>query len=63
MQKLWRGLYYAMWMSDKTPIQQELAHNLAKLVHAFSSSEMVFVFQRAFWSILQREWQGLDRLR
>ena len=29
--KLWKGLFYCMWMSDKTPVQQELAAMLASL--------------------------------
>lgn len=34
--KLWKGLFYCMWMSDTMPIQQELAKKMAKLTQVFS---------------------------
>ena len=40
LQKLWKGLFYCFWMSDKPLIQQRLANDLANLVlvHPSSSS-------------------------
>lgn len=35
MMKLWKGLFYAFWMSDKPPVQEELAIALSKMVQAF----------------------------
>ncbi|SPO30115.1 related to RRP1 - involved in processing rRNA precursor species to mature rRNAs [Ustilago trichophora] len=32
LQKLWKGLFYCFWMSDKPLIQQRLANDLANLV-------------------------------
>ena len=29
--KLWKGLWYCMWMSDKAPVQQELARTYVLL--------------------------------
>ena len=37
--KLWRGLFYCMWMSDKPLVQEELARKLASLVQCFRSDE------------------------
>lgn len=33
--KIWKGLFYCMWMSDKAPVQQELAAAMSKLVWCF----------------------------
>jgi hypothetical protein len=30
--KLWKSLYYCYWMSDKGPVQQDLADKLAKVM-------------------------------
>ena len=35
MMKLWKGKFYAFWMSDKPPVQEELAIALSKMVQAF----------------------------
>ena len=32
LRKVWKGLYFCFWHSDKTPVQQELAERLSKLV-------------------------------
>ncbi|KAJ1019323.1 hypothetical protein NDA13_006240 [Ustilago tritici] len=38
LQKLWKGLFYCFWMSDKPLIQQRLANDLAQLVLVHPSS-------------------------
>jgi len=63
MLKIWKGLFYCMWFSDKPLVQQELAERLALLLHSFKSTESVFLFVEAFYETIQREWAGLDRLR
>jgi hypothetical protein len=35
--KLWKALFYNFWMSDKVPVQQELAAKLANLVRAVAA--------------------------
>lgn len=62
LMKVWKGLYYCMWMSDKAPIQEELAQSLANMVHLGSWKEGV-AFVRAFYATMCREWRGIDRLR
>ena len=32
MMKLWKGLFYTFWMSDKPDVQEELAISLSKMV-------------------------------
>jgi len=60
--KLWKGLYYCMWMSDKALIQQRLASELAGLIEILRA-ENVIPFLDAFWKTMAREWSGIDALR
>ncbi|OCL05110.1 nucleolar [Glonium stellatum] len=60
--KLWKGLFYCMWMSDKPLIQQRLAVDLAALVDLLHA-EVVLPFLDAFWKTMAREWNGIDVLR
>ncbi|KAE9968491.1 hypothetical protein BLS_005843 [Venturia inaequalis] len=60
--KLWKGLYYCMWMSDKPRNQQQLARDLASLVDDLPK-EVVVPFLDAFWKTMSREWGGIDVLR
>jgi ribosomal RNA-processing protein 1 len=30
--RLWKGLYYCYWMSDKPLVQEELADNIASII-------------------------------
>lgn len=61
--KLWKALFYCMWMSDKRPVQMELARNLARLVHTIPSRREALAFVRSFFRTMRREWHGLDGLR
>jgi len=61
--KLWKGLFYCLWMADKIPVQEELAANLAELLTSFRRSSSSLRFFRAFCLTMRREWPGLDRLR
>ncbi|KNC99291.1 uncharacterized protein SPPG_05545 [Spizellomyces punctatus DAOM BR117] len=60
--KLWKGLFYSFWMSDKPLIQQHLADKLASLaLHLPQSTVLRYI--RAFWTIIVADWHGIDRLR
>ncbi|XP_028623769.1 ribosomal RNA processing protein 1 homolog A [Grammomys surdaster] len=61
--KVWKGLFYCMWMQDKPLQQEELGTTIAQLVHAFQTMEAQHLFLRAFWQTMIREWVGIDRLR
>lgn len=39
MMKLWKGLFYTFWMSDKPLVQEELAIVLSEMVHKNSRFE------------------------
>uniref|UniRef100_A0A914VSN6 Uncharacterized protein n=1 Tax=Plectus sambesii TaxID=2011161 RepID=A0A914VSN6_9BILA len=61
--KLWKGLYYCMWMQDKMLIQEELADNMALLINHLGSDDQVFLFTETFFITMGREWHGIDRWR
>ncbi|POM71325.1 Ribosomal RNA processing protein 1 [Phytophthora palmivora] len=61
--KLWKALFYCMWMSDKRPVQEELSSNLAGLVHRIPDSTLALEFVHSFFRTMHREWHGLDGLR
>ncbi|KAM9317495.1 ribosomal RNA processing protein 1 homolog A [Gastrophryne carolinensis] len=61
--KVWKGLFYCLWMQDKPLLQEELALSIARLLQSLQSGESRSLFLRAFWQTLNREWNGIDRLR
>jgi hypothetical protein len=50
-------------MSDKVPVQQELAANLANLLLAPMPRDRSLLLLHAFLLTLQREWTSIDQLR
>ncbi|KAJ6604828.1 nucleolar protein,Nop52-domain-containing protein [Mycena vulgaris] len=63
MDKLWKGIFYCFWMSDKPLVQQALATDLAELLLTITSLPSSLSFLRGFWETTVREWNGIDRLR
>eukprot|EP01025_Chloroclados_australasicus_P057100 TRINITY_DN7106_c1_g1_i4.p1 TRINITY_DN7106_c1_g1~~TRINITY_DN7106_c1_g1_i4.p1 ORF type:complete len:631 (-),score=96.11 TRINITY_DN7106_c1_g1_i4:312-2129(-) len=64
MHKLWKGLFYCYWHSDKPVMQAELADRLSKVFQELSTHpETQFKFFTSFCFILRREWFGIDALR
>ncbi|KAF3766734.1 hypothetical protein M406DRAFT_337681 [Cryphonectria parasitica EP155] len=61
--KLWKGLFYALWMCDRPLPQQQLCRDLAELVWILPE-EAVAPWLRGFWATMAREWTtGIDVLR
>jgi len=62
--KLWKGLFYCFWLSDRPRPQQALANTLSSslLLQALAPSTAI-TFYRAFWETMAREWNGVDALR
>ncbi|CAM9684140.1 unnamed protein product, partial [Choristocarpus tenellus] len=59
--KIWRGLWYCMFMCDKAHIQLDLANNLAGLLHLFREDKVEGVrFLQAFCITMQRDWGVID---
>ncbi|KAL8278830.1 hypothetical protein RQP46_008701 [Phenoliferia psychrophenolica] len=76
MAKLWKGVFYCFWMSDKPLVQQALANDLALLTLAVRPKvkagrptgrvarvKSALSYLQGFWDAIVREWSGLDRLR
>ncbi|NWI45827.1 RRP1B protein, partial [Picathartes gymnocephalus] len=61
--KIWKGLFYCMWMQDKPLLQEELAANISQLIHMFQNTEARHLFIQTFWQTMNREWNGIDNLR
>ncbi|GAX73957.1 hypothetical protein CEUSTIGMA_g1407.t1 [Chlamydomonas eustigma] len=62
MMKIWKGLFYAFWHSDKGPVQMELAERFAAILTDLPH-ETGFLFFTCFMKTMRREWFGIDRLR
>ncbi|KAG8168611.1 hypothetical protein KVR01_001360 [Diaporthe batatas] len=61
--KLWKGLFYALWMCDRPLPQQALCQDLADLVWVLPPTAVV-PWLRGFWATMAREWTtGIDVLR
>lgn len=60
--KLWKGLYFGFWMSDKRPVQQELAVNFAMLVN-YIPAEKQGTWIDTFWETVSEGWEKLDTHR
>jgi ribosomal RNA-processing protein 1 len=63
MLKLWKALYYCMWLSDKQEIQAELASSLSQLVDLFPTKFLSLLFLKMFYRTILREWSLLDQYR
>jgi len=61
--RLWKGLYYCMWMSDKPLVQEELAEELGSLIHCFPDIKVGIQFFRNFLETMCLEWFGIDQWR
>lgn len=61
--RIWKGLFFCMWMSDKPLVQEQLAEDLAALVHCFSIPAVGVQFYGTFLELMCLEWFGLDQWR
>lgn len=63
LRKLWRGLFFSMWLADKQPVQAELADKIAKLIHCFETVEGARSWLLVCGRTLRGEWGKLDKYR
>ncbi|KAJ3591597.1 hypothetical protein NHX12_006730 [Muraenolepis orangiensis] len=61
--KLWKGLFYCLWMQDKPLLQEELSNQISGLFHCFQTADGQLMYLEAFLQTVKREWTGIDRLR
>jgi ribosomal RNA-processing protein 1 len=60
--KLWKGLFYCLWMQDKPALQQRLSRDLASIVNILHP-DVVLPFLDSFWKTIAREWGHIEALR
>ncbi|KAM6224053.1 ribosomal RNA processing protein 1 homolog B [Rhynchocyon petersi] len=60
--KIWKGLFYCMWVQDEPLIQEELANTISQLVHVVSNPEAQHLFIQTFWQTVNQEWKAIDGL-
>ncbi|KAH8412309.1 hypothetical protein KR009_001148 [Drosophila setifemur] len=62
--RIWKGLYYNMWMSDKPLVQEELAEQLAQMVDSFDgNTSCSLAYFSAFMRTMCQEFFGIDQWR
>ncbi|XP_056291352.1 ribosomal RNA processing protein 1 homolog B-like [Pseudoliparis swirei] len=61
--KLWKGLFYCLWMQDKPLLQEELSNQISSLIHSFQDIDGQLLYLESFLQTFKREWTGIDRLR
>ncbi|XP_060785023.1 reticulocyte-binding protein 1-like isoform X3 [Neoarius graeffei] len=61
--KIWKGLFYCLWMQDKPLLQEEISHRISGLIHSFHTSDNQLLYFATFLQTVKREWNGIDRLR
>ncbi|KAH8697350.1 nucleolar protein,Nop52-domain-containing protein [Talaromyces proteolyticus] len=61
--KIWKGLFFCFYHSDRPLTQQALARDLSYTLVPSLPRESRLRFLRAFWITIGREFHALDRLR
>ncbi|CAM9024702.1 unnamed protein product [Wickerhamomyces anomalus] len=61
-EKLWKGLYYSMWFSDRPRPQQRLARDLSSLFDIIPKQNWK-LFNESWWVIICKEWPHIDHWR
>ncbi|KAL4182245.1 hypothetical protein AMTRI_Chr12g275000 [Amborella trichopoda] len=62
MKKIWKGLFYCIWHSDKLPVQVDLIERLSSILVSVDLSLSSQYFE-IFLLTMRREWSGIDFLR
>ncbi|CAI7862387.1 unnamed protein product, partial [Closterium sp. NIES-54] len=57
--KIWKGLFYCMWHSDKPLVQANLAERMSGILISLDP-DLALLFLRTFWKTMRREWGGID---
>ncbi|XP_030041016.2 ribosomal RNA processing protein 1 homolog [Manduca sexta] len=63
--RVWKGLFYAVWMSDKPLVQEELCDNIAGILELFPNDQFkhAIMMIKAGLRVLATEWFGIDQHR
>lgn len=63
MKKLWRCVFFAMWLADMAPVQNELARSAGRTLRAFTTEDAAARWLSAFCGTVVGEWGRLDKYR
>lgn len=58
--RIWKGLFYCVWMSDKPLVQEEIVESISNLIHCFTHLEDVEKFVHCFFLSISQGWMNLD---
>ncbi|KAJ2943431.1 hypothetical protein O0L34_g12237 [Tuta absoluta] len=63
--RIWKGLFYAVWMSDKPLIQEELCDNIAGILDLFPPEQYRYalLMVKVGFRAMATEWYGIDQHR
>ncbi|KAL0858679.1 hypothetical protein ABMA27_011171 [Loxostege sticticalis] len=63
--RVWKGLFYAVWMSDKPLVQEELCETIAGILDLFPPEQVKYalLMTKAGFKVLATEWFGIDHHR
>ncbi|CAH1642369.1 unnamed protein product [Spodoptera littoralis] len=63
--RVWKGLFYAVWMSDKPLVQEDLCEKISEVLDLFPASQLraALLMFKAGLRVLATEWYGLDQHR
>ena len=61
--RIWKGLFYCMWMTDKPLPQEEMTEKLASLVSCFEKMYNQLDFYKCFLATMVEEWNKIDKWR
>ena len=61
--KIWKGLHYSMWYSDKPLVQEALALDISQIITLIPDVEDSVSFFGGFCETIAREWVLIDKLR
>ncbi|XP_024390974.1 uncharacterized protein [Physcomitrium patens] len=62
LKKIWKGLFYCLWHSDKVHVQADLINKLAGILESLDADTALAFFE-VFLTTMRREWNGIDSLR
>ena len=61
--KIWKGLYLAVWLADGREYQNELCELISSFVDEFKDPENLACYLESFYVSMCRHWTGLDKYR
>ncbi|CAH0712975.1 unnamed protein product, partial [Brenthis ino] len=63
--RVWKGLFYAVWMSDKPLVQEDLCESISEILDLFPANQFQYavMMMKAGFKVLATEWYGIDQHR